>query len=156
MEYNGYHFVGEKLRDGRPVPKDGETLVHSGEIKWCRSGLYASPTAWGALMYAPGNTLCRVNCRDIVKSDIDKFVCRERTIVVRRDVTQILRKFARECAIDVLHLWDAPDIVVEYLKSGDENLRSSARGAARDAARDAAKINQKQRFNKMVDEEFNK
>ena len=55
-----YHFVGETLRDGRPVPADGEWLEHDGELVMCQSGLHASPSPWEALQYAPGAVLCRV------------------------------------------------------------------------------------------------
>lgn len=37
-----YHFVGETLRDGRPVPADGEWLEHDGKIIMCEAGLHAS------------------------------------------------------------------------------------------------------------------
>ncbi len=46
--------------------------------------------------------------------------------------------FARWCALSVIHLWDAPKVVKDYLTSGDESLRAAARAAAR-AARAAAR-----------------
>jgi len=46
------------------------------------------------------------------------------------DVTLVLRLFARHCALDVIDLWNAPDVVIEYLKTGDDNLRIKARDAA--------------------------
>ena len=52
-----------------------------------------------------------------------------------------IRRFARECALDVIHLWDAPPIVKKYLETGDEKLRAAAWAAAwaaRAAARAAA------------------
>ena len=49
-----------------------------------------------------------------------------------------MRKFARLCAQDVLHLWDAPEIVKRYLETGDENIRENARAAANTAAWAAA------------------
>lgn len=33
----------------------------------------------------------------------------------------------RWSALQVVHLWDAPDVVVEFLQSGDESLRDEAR-----------------------------
>ena len=39
-----YHFVGSTLRDGRPVPPDGEWLVHDGPVEMCASGLHAAPS----------------------------------------------------------------------------------------------------------------
>ena len=60
-------------------------------------------------------------------------------IVARFDATEPLRSFARQCALDVIHLWDAPAVVRQYLETGDESLRDAARYAARAAAWDAAR-----------------
>jgi hypothetical protein len=51
-----------------------------------------------------------------------------------------MRCFARLAAQDVLHLWDAPEIVKQYLETGDENIRAAARAAADAAARAAADV----------------
>jgi len=79
----------------------------------------------------------------------DKIVGNRRRILWRIDAMDTLRAFARRCALDVIHLWDAPDVVRRYLETGDEALRvaatvSAARAAwtytradARDAARSA-------------------
>jgi len=133
-----YHFVGETLRDGRPVPKDGEWLVHEGEVEMCESGLHASKHPFDALQYAPGETLCLVEVEDVVGRGDDKLVCRRRKIVARFDATELLRSFARKQALKVIHLWDAPDVVRRYLQTGDEELRVAAWAAASAAARDAA------------------
>ena len=129
-----YHFVGPTLRDGRPVPPDGEWLEHDGPCVMCESGLHASRHPFDALRYAPGSTLCMVECEDVVEEDSDKFVCRRRRIVRRIDATDLLRRFARAQASKVLHLWDAPQVVRDYLATGDESLRSAARSAAWSAA----------------------
>jgi hypothetical protein len=136
--FNAYHFTSDQLRDGRPVPLVGETLVHEGPIAWCESGLYASRDAFDALLYAPGARLHRVLCEEIEREDTDKLVCRRRTITASIDATDLLRSFARQCALDVIDLWNAPDVVRRYLETGDESLRDTAWGAARSAARDAA------------------
>lgn len=133
-----WHFVGNTLRDGRPVPPDGEWLVHDGRVEMCHSGLHASRHPFDALQYAPGSILCWVECDDVVSEDGDKLVCRRRRIVARRDMTDALRAFARGEAARVLHLWEAPEVVRRYLESGDESLRAAARAAAWDAARAAA------------------
>lgn len=138
MTWNAYHFIGDRLRDGSPVPDDGVTLKFGGKIKLCGAGYHASRKVWQALEYAPGDTLCRVYCAgEIIEID-DKLVCTERTIVARIDAEALLRDFARSCAKDVLQLWDAPDVVREYLATGDERLRAAARDATRAAARGAA------------------
>ena len=139
MIYNAYHFTGSTLRDGRPVPAVGETLVHEGPIEWCQSGLYASRTAWDALRYAPDATLHRVLCEDIEREDGDKLVCRRRTIVATIDATHLLRRFAADQALSVAHLWDMPDVVRDYLMTLDEDKRAAAWAAARDAARATAR-----------------
>jgi hypothetical protein len=135
-----WHFLSDsgKLRDGREV-EVGTWLKHSGPAVMCQSGLHASRKVTDALKYAPGSVVCRVECRDIVEEQSDKLLCRERRILWQMDATPILRAFARKCAMDVIHLWDAPDVVVRYLKTGDESLRDAARDAARAAAWAAAR-----------------
>ena len=49
----------------------------------------------------------------------------------------IARWLARWAAVTVNHRWDAPDIVVQYLRTGDETIRAAA-GAAAGAAESAA------------------
>jgi len=143
-----WHFVAadKKLRDGRPLPEPGVILRHEGPIELCSSGLHASIRPIDALRYAPGPYICRVDCTGHwIRSD-DKIVCTERTILWGYDATAVLRKFARMCALDVIEKWNAPEVVVKYLKTGDEELRATAAdasayayaAAARAAARDAA------------------
>jgi hypothetical protein len=133
-----WHFINNKrkLRDGRPMPKVGEKLVHDGELEMYYSGLHASKKLMDALWYAPGSIICRVECSGKILHDKDKLVCTERTILWTYDATEVLRDFARRCALDVVDLWDAPDVVVRYLKTGDESLKQQACDAAR-AATDA-------------------
>ena len=140
-----YHFTdGWQLRDGAPL-ETGREYVFDGEPVMCECGYHASRHVFDALEYAPGATLSRVECREVTEECDDKLVCKRRTVIQTIDATKILQKFARMCALDVIHLWDAPDVVVRYLKTGDEALRDAARIAARsaawdtgDAARDAA------------------
>lgn len=131
-----WHFVGDTLRDGRPVPKDGVWIKHKGDLVICEAGLHASRHPCDALQYAPGATLCRVECRgDVIEQD-DKLVCRERRIVSRMDATEMLRYFARMQALAVIQTWetDPEDVVLDYLMTGDERLLSAAwRAAERDA-----------------------
>lgn len=47
-----YHFVSDTLRDGRPIPADGEWLEHAGPIRICETGLHASRHVADALRYA--------------------------------------------------------------------------------------------------------
>ena len=50
-----------------------------------------------------------------------------------------IRQFARESASDVLHLWNAPQVVRDYLATGNKELRAAAGEAAGAAAREAAR-----------------
>jgi hypothetical protein len=131
----GWHFIGDTLRDGRPVPPDGEWLEHSGPLVICISGLHFGHTPWDALQYAPGPTLCYVEvdaCADT--SHTDKGVCRRRKILSRQDLTPFLREFARAQALSVIQNWDAPEVVKQYLTTGDESIRSAAESATWSAA----------------------
>jgi hypothetical protein len=140
----------EKLghQDGRAITL-GETHEIGDPLELCANGLHASVSAFDALRYASSSILYRVEIHDAI-SDTDKICGRRRKYLARINAEPILRRFARECALEVLHLWDAPDVVKKYLETGDENLRAAARDAAsaaaratawdqaRDAARDAA------------------
>ncbi len=138
-----WHFVKDDrtLRDGRSLVI-GEKLVHDGPVIPCESGYHASERLIDALHYAPGAVLCRVECGGEIIHDGDKLVARERTALWSIDATEILRSFARQCALDVAHLWNMPAVVRGYLENGDESKRAAAwdaaRAAAWAAARDAA------------------
>jgi hypothetical protein len=134
-----WHFSGEKLRDGRDIPSPGVKLTHDGPMVMCESGLHASLRVLDALNYAPGNIVHRVRCcGEFVRGD-DKIVSRERTIIWSLDCEKILRAFARRCALDVVHIWDAPEVVTRYLKTGGENISSAAYSAADSAVNFAAR-----------------
>jgi hypothetical protein len=134
-----WHFVGKTLRDGSPVPPDGEWLEFTGKLVLCASGLHASREPFDALRHAPGSTLCLVECGGKIIEDTDKLVCSRRRIIARMDATELLRYFARMQALSVVHLWNAPDIVLDYLMTGDESIRDAGWDAARDAATAAAR-----------------
>jgi hypothetical protein len=134
-----WHFVGETLRNGDSVPADGVWLKYKGLLKMCVSGLHASPTPFKALLYAPGPMLCQVELGGEIIKDKDKYVASQRRIIRRMDATELLRYFARMQALSVIHLWDTPDVVLDYLMTGEESLRAAARAAAGAAAGAAAR-----------------
>jgi hypothetical protein len=133
-----WHFVGKTLRDGSPIPADGEWLEFTGKIELCRSGLHASRDPFDALRFAPGNTLCLVDCAGDVVESKDKLVCSRRRIVARMEARELLLYFARMQALSVVHLWDAPGVVLDYLMTGDD---ADAAYAAANAAANAANAN---------------
>ena len=140
MTNMAWHFTNGKLRDGQDVPADGKWLHFEGKPRMCECGLHASRRVIDALQYAPGQTVHRVVVKDIAdENKNDKLVASSRLILWRHELPDdLLRQFARECALSVIDLWDAPAVVREYLETGDEKLRAAARDAARGAARDAA------------------
>jgi hypothetical protein len=137
----GWHFVGATLRDGRPIPPEGEWLEYTGKVEMCKSGLHFSPTPWDALQYAPGDTLCYVEVKNVTEQDESKGVCSRRKIIAKMDATEPLRYFARMQALSVLDNWETePDqVIFEWLLTGDEAAWSAAESAAESAARSAAR-----------------
>ena len=129
-----WHFLRNdgKLRDGRDAPPDGEWLVHDGPVIPCESGLHASENILDALHNAPGNIICRVELRGGIQEHgdpVDKLVGRERRILWRLNAEtgeRVLREYARWAALQVIDLWDAPDVMREYLVTGDESIRDAA------------------------------
>lgn len=125
--------------DGRRI-RVGRTLVHRGPVVPCESGLHFSSRAIDALNYANGNLCWRVEgAGEIVPhgDPVDKYACSRRTHLWVVDAERVLRRFARWCALSVVHEWDAPAEVVRYLRTGDETIWAVARAAATGAAGDA-------------------
>src|SRR3989304_4578803 len=140
-----WHFLPADLRlgngDGREV-RVGETLRHDGPLVMCKCGLHASERILDALGYPTGPVISRVRCGGEILRDTAKLVCGERTVEwMLTDTDDLSRGYSRWCARSVLHLWDAPEIVLRYLDTGDESIRAAAVAAARAsvwATRDAA------------------
>ena len=125
--------------DGRRI-KLGRTHHVTGSIVPCQHGLHLSANAIDALNYATGAFVWRVRGHGTVVVNRDKAACSGRTYLRGGiDVSGVLRHFARLCALDVIHLWDAPDIVRQYLRTGDPRIRDAAGDAARTAAWAAAR-----------------
>ena len=156
MKY--YYFSNKEKRlaygDNRKI-KLGTTHKVKGEPILCEHGLHASKRIIDALDYAPDSVLWIVELGGKVVHDDDKSVATERTYVGGGiDVTDTLRKFARMCALDVVHLWDCPPIVLEGLKTGNEEIRQEARAWASAwawaSARASAWAKQNRRLAQMV------
>ncbi len=139
----GWYFSRENKKlgygDGRNI-KLGQTHKLNGKLILCEYGLHASKNILSALNYAPGSVIWKVKLSGEIIHGDDKSAATERTYLEGGiDITNVLRKFARMCALDVIHLWAAPEITIEYLKKGKEELRAAAWEAAWDAAGDAAR-----------------
>jgi outer membrane protein assembly factor BamB len=121
-------------KDNRKI-KLGITHKVKGKPVLCKHGLHASKKIIDALEYARGDIIWKVELGGVVLKGDDKMVATERTYIDGGvDISEVLKKFARMCALDVVHLWDAPDVVMEYLKTGNETLRYTAWSAACNSA----------------------
>ena len=162
-----YHFTGSKLRDGRDVPAIGEWLEHEGLVLLCQSGLHASRTPFQALSFAPGFQLHKVAIDGIVAETDDKLVATKRKIIASLDAKEIILSFARKQALSVIHLYDCPQVLREWLETGDPAKQKDASAAANaaayaayaaanaaDATANAAKQKAAEDFNKTVEDAF--
>lgn len=133
-----WHFLGYEstFLGSRVIPPDGELLRREGKIVIGRNGLPGSEQLIDALGYATGPILCRTKHTGTIERDIDgkQLASSECTILWRLDATDVLRAFARRCALDVAHLWDMPEVVRRYLETGDKSLWIEASAVAWDAA----------------------
>ena len=147
--------------DGRKIVL-GETHTVEPPLILCEHALHFCRSPWQALQFAPGPFLYQVRCEGVVVEDDEKGGCTERTYLAMRDTPDTCRAFARAEALRVIHLWDAPAVVHEYLETGREGIRDAAwdaarvaaRVAAEDAAWDAAWAASGERFNAAIAELF--
>jgi len=126
----GWYFSEEsrllRYGDARPIAI-GVTHAVDAPIELCRRGLHASVRAIDALEYAPGPIVWRVELSGEIKAGHDKCVATRRTYIAGGvDASVVMRALARRCALDVAHMWDMPDVVREYLTTGDESIRAAA------------------------------
>lgn len=127
---NAWHFTAEPLtlRDGTPFALNEPLPAIENPVP-CERGYHASLTVYDALTYAPGPHLYRVTLGGTIVSDgdpVDKYVASERTATAYVNATPLIRSFTRQCALDVIHLWNPPDVVRQFLLTGDERLRAAA------------------------------
>ncbi len=137
----GWYFCGRdrtlRYDDGRKIVV-GETHKVEGPPKLCENGLHASRSILDALEYGWGPVVYRVRLSGEFNHGRDKSCATERTYLWEVDAEDVLREFARQCALSVVHLWDCPKVVRDFLETGDERLRDAAVAAAW-AARAAAR-----------------
>jgi len=139
-----WHFSGPVLRDGSPLPAVGEHLPWLVDIHPCKRGYHASVRPLDALRYAPGPWVARVRLHgETIEhgSPVDKLVAQSRECVTAYvDASNVLREFSMWSALQVIDLWDAPDVVQRYLAGGGESIGAAwvARAAVRAAAEAAA------------------
>ena len=131
-----WHFIAEdrRLRFGNhELVEEGKTYRTDGEPVLCHRGLHASERALDALDYAPGPIICRVTLGEMIVHGEDKSAATERTVLWMADATETLGSFARWCALQVIDTWGAPDVVRQYLETGDASIKNVALEVARGA-----------------------
>lgn len=135
----GWHFTDKsrllRYDDGRKIVI-GETLECEGKPRLCQYGLHFSESIIDALQYAPGCIAFRVEGGGAMDIGEDKIAAQSRTALAEYDLTDILPPWARECSLRVIE--NAKDyfsddnyqLVVRWLKTGDESIRRDAYRAA--------------------------
>ena len=129
--------------DGRKPRKGRTHKVKESPVLRAR-GLHASAHPFDALKYAQSNVLWLVELGGEIVEGQDKCAATERKYIKRVDLTDVLRRFACDCALDVIDKarpyfsdegWAC---CTDYLRNPTEEKRAAASDAASDAARDAA------------------
>ena len=144
----GYYFSTndrQLLYGDKRVIKTGVTHKVKGKPVLCQFGLHASSTPIDALRYSPGPILWRVELGGYIVQGHDKSVATERHYIGGFDASDLLRQFARDCALmniekiksycDHNHY----ETITKWLMTGNPEYRSAARSAAWSAAESAAR-----------------
>jgi uncharacterized protein (DUF1778 family) len=146
--------------DGRK-PEVGVTHTVEGSPVLCVRGLHASVQPFDALQHAHSNVLWLVRGGGDIVDGGDKCAATERTYIKRVDVTDVLRRFACDCALDVIEKArpyfftdDGWETCTDYLRNPTEEKRAAASYAARDAASDAASDDYRAKINAMIEAAF--
>jgi len=132
-----------KLRygDNRPIVI-GETHTVDCNPILCKQGLHGSVSIMDALSYAPGPVLYLVDINGDIDVGEDKICGSSRTYLMGFDASDMLFEAARMFALvnieNIKPYTNKYDLIVEYLKTGNSDLRSAAESAARSAAISAA------------------
>ena len=146
----GWHFAGAKLRDGRPLPRKGETLTHKGAVVPCESGFHLSERAIDALGFAPGLMVARVRGGGVMVphgDPVDKRACETRTCLSEYvNARAVIVELAETWVRRALRIHAAPAMRAAGLIAEADTLASlpadismdAASAAASDAARAAS------------------
>ena len=154
-----WHFSTGKLNygDDRKISVSKKHSV-KGEIVICNNGLHGSERIIDALGYARLDAciIARTEHSGNIIQESDKLVSRHRKYIHVIDGTEILREFARKQAlINIKKIkpycsQDSYSLILKWLKTGKEDLRSAARSAAWSAAESAARSAANEMLEKMV------
>jgi hypothetical protein len=135
-----WYFTGKDKRCGynynNLIAKVGRThkINHKTDLTESGQGLIAFNTIKDALSYTDQTIVWQVELGGKIEVGFDWTKATECTYIAGGiDIEEVLREFARECALSVLGRWRPPSIVVKFLKTGDHSIRDDARAAAQKA-----------------------
>ena len=124
-----WHCATENMRlghdDGRKI-QAGQTLQVRRPLKLRNCGLHACENIMNALEFFREPNICRVTLSGNILHDKTLWVASKRTYLWHVDGRKFLPEYIRWCALQVAHLWCAPDIVIQYLKTGNQALQPEA------------------------------
>jgi len=172
------YYFGTKNRqlrygDNRHIMIDRTHKVDGPPIL-CEHGLHGSIKAMDALRYAPGPILYEVELSGQLDIGDDKIAATERKYLRSFDATDLLREFARRQAmINITKIKpycsaEDYDLIVEWLETGNEEIREAAEvaawsaawsawsawSAANDAAAEAARSAANEMLEEMIENHF--
>ena len=141
MSYDKLYFwcsrENKRLRFGdERLAKTGITHSVKGELSLCSNGLHASEKVLDALTLVPENYLWLVSLSDEKIMGKDQVCARSRTYIAGFNATQMIESFARKQAminVERIKPFCASyyyDLVVDWLQTGKEELRSKVRKAS--------------------------
>lgn len=134
----------KRLRyNDRRLIERGKMHTIKGEPSLCQVGLHGSLRIIDALAYSPGSFVWYVDISRKVDKGEDKICGQRRKYIWGFDATSVLLSFARKQAlinIEKIKPYCSPKdyiVILDYLKTGKEELKRKAYSAADSAARSA-------------------
>ena len=114
----GYYF-DRKLRE------QGEKIDHEGFVRISCSDLIVFNDPNKALSTESGFCLHEVMIEEKT-NDNNEVIGYQETVLRSVDMMDSILSYMRRCALDVIDLWDAPDIIRKYLETDNEELWDEA------------------------------
>jgi hypothetical protein len=125
-----YHFSNGTLRGtGEPIVT-GSIFHVDPPLQLCAHGLHGSVRAIDALGYSRGFVCSRVVHRGTIVRGDDKLCSTVREHIAVFDAREVVLAWARDEALRVVHLWDAPESVLAFLRTGEGEGEGAAYAAA--------------------------
>ncbi len=107
-----WHFLpmdGKTQHRNRRLVEVGKTYSCRGNIEPCVNGMHGSRRIIDALYYSPGPVACYVRIWGNVKKQRDKLAGRHRKVLGMANISDILHRFACQCATESLEFAGVTD-----------------------------------------------